>query len=91
MWKTKVDKLGRTSIPSEIRKRLGIKENDEVIWILENDRAYIIKRADVSVDEVIEWLRINAPECFISKEEVEEMDKWGLDKRWAMKKLGLRQ
>jgi len=91
MWKTKVDKLGRTSIPAEIRKRLGIRENDEIIWVLENDRAYIIKRTDINVDEVIEWLRTNAPKCFVSEEEVEKWDKWGMDKEWAMKKLGLKQ
>jgi len=91
MWRTKVDKLGRTSIPAEIRKRLGIKENDEIVWVLENDRAYIIKRRNINVDEVIDWLRTNAPECFTSKEEVGEKDKWGVDKEWAMKKLGMRQ
>jgi len=91
VWKTKVDKLGRTSIPAEIRKRLGIKENDEIIWILENGRAYIIKRMNIKVDEVIDWLRTNAPECFTSKEKTEDRDKWGMDKEWAMKKLGMRE
>ena len=90
MWKTKVDKLGRTSIPAEIRKRLGIKENDEIIWVLENDRAYIIKRTNIRVDEVIDWLRTNAPECFTRKD-VKEQDKWQIDGEWTMKKLGGRQ
>ena len=91
MWKTKVDRLGRTSIPAEIRKRLGIKENDEIIWILENGRAYIIKRANIKVDEVIDWLRTNTPECFTSEEETKERDKCRIVKKWAMKKLGMRQ
>ena len=90
MWRTKVDKLGRTSIPAEIRKKLGIKENDEVIWILENNRAYIIKPLDVNVGELIEWLRNNAPSC-CTEEKAEEFDKWGIDREWALKKLGLKQ
>lgn len=91
MWRTKVDRLGRTSIPAEIRKRLGIRENDEVIWVLENDRAYIVKQNDIDVEELIAWLRRNAPECFTENVEEEEFDKWGFDKKWVMRKIGLKQ
>lgn len=91
MWKTKVDKLGRTSIPSEIRKRLNIMENDEIFWILENDRAYIVKQNEVNVEDVIAWLKSNAPKCFTSDEKLEEFDKWGMDKAWMEKKLGLKE
>mgnify|MGYP000412651176 CR=1 FL=1 len=91
MWKTKVDKLGRTSIPAVIRKRLGIKENDEVIWILENDRAYILKESSTEIDDAIEWLKKNAPECFVNREIVNEYEKWGMHREWMKKKLGLKQ
>ena len=40
--KTKVYGGGRTSIPVEIRRNLGIKDGDEIIWV-KNDHYYIMK------------------------------------------------
>jgi len=78
---TKVDKMGRTVIPSEIRRILEIKEGDYIEWTIENNKVIVKKK--ISVDKNLirsrfEELRKKAPKCF-TEEEVEE-DKWMLAK-----------
>lgn len=46
---TKVDKMGRTVIPSNIRKILNIKEGDYIEWTIENNKAIVRKK--VSIDK----------------------------------------
>jgi len=89
MITTKVDKMGRTVIPSPVRKVLGIKEGDYVEWIIEEGRVIVRKKLEVNEDLIrrrFEELRRKAPECFTEKEEGE--DKWALE-YWALAKLGL--
>ncbi len=86
---TKVDKMGRTVIPSSVRRILGVKEGDYVEWIIENGRVIVRKKLELDEDAVrrrFEELRLRAPECFT--EEEEEEDKWALE-HWALAKLGL--
>jgi len=86
---TKVDKMGRTVIPSPIRKILGIREGDHVEWVIEEGRVVVRKKIQVNEDAVrrrFKELRAKAPKCFIEKEERE--DKWALE-YWALAKLGL--
>jgi len=85
----KVDKMGRTVIPSEIRKILEIKEGDYIEWTIENNKVIVRKKISVDknfIKKRLEELRKKAPECF-TEEEVEE-DKWAL-REWALAKLGL--
>ena len=85
---TKVDKVGRTVIPSEIRKILEIKEGDYIEWTIENNKVIVRKKISVDknfIKKRLEELRKKAPECF-TEEEVEE-DKWAL-REWALAKLG---
>jgi len=85
---TKVDKMGRTVIPSGIRKILNIKEGDYIEWTIENNKIIIRKKMPIDknlIKKRFEELRKKAPECF-TEEEVEE-DKWAL-REWALAKLG---
>ena len=89
MLTSKIDKMGRTVIPSLIRKVLDLKEGDYVEWLIDEGRVVIRKK--IQVDKTIikrrfEELRKKAPECFVGGKEVE--DKWAL-KEWALVKLGL--
>jgi len=86
---TKVDKMGRTVIPSNIRKILNIKEGDYIEWTIENNKVIVRKKASIDknlIKKRFEELRKKAPKCF-TEEEVEE-DKWALEE-WALAKLGL--
>jgi AbrB family looped-hinge helix DNA binding protein len=40
---TKVFNRGQTYIPADIRKRLGLKDGDKVVWIEENGRFFLKK------------------------------------------------
>ena len=42
----KVTRLGRyhrTTVPDEVRKLLGLREGDKIVWVLENGRILIEK------------------------------------------------
>ena len=42
----KVTRLGRyhrTTVPEEVRKLLGLREGDEIVWVLENGRILVEK------------------------------------------------
>ena len=77
---TKVDKMGRTVIPSGIRKILNIKEGDYIEWTIENNKVIIRKKMPIDknlIKKRFEELRKKAPQCFT--EEVGE-DKWALER-----------
>ena len=38
---TKLGRYNRTTVPSEVRKLLGLSEGDEVLWVLEEGRIVI--------------------------------------------------
>ncbi|MEM4497600.1 MAG: AbrB/MazE/SpoVT family DNA-binding domain-containing protein [Nitrososphaerota archaeon] len=40
---TKISKNMQTRIPKEAAERLGLKEGDRVLWILEGGRIYVKK------------------------------------------------
>lgn len=90
---SRVDKLGRTTIPSSIRKTLGLREGDEVEWIVVNHEVMIRKRHKRAVQKIrdrIKELRSSAPKCFTAEEEGETMLGEGL-REWSIAKLGLRE
>jgi len=89
MIMTKVDKMGRTVIPSPIRKILDLKEGDYVEWSVEEGRIVIRKKLSLDRNTIrkrFRELREKAPDCFTEEEEAE--DKWALEE-WALAKLGL--
>jgi len=42
---TRIGKYYRTTVPREVRKILELNENDEIEWVLENDRIIVRKRS----------------------------------------------
>jgi len=40
---TKLGRYNRTTVPSEVRKLLGLSEGDDVLWVLEEGRIVIEK------------------------------------------------
>ncbi len=90
MLETKIDKMGRTVIPSEIRKMLNIKEGDYVEWRIEGNKIIIKKKNETDKEAITRWfetLRKKAPKCFVKENDKEE-SKW-VSKEWALAKLGL--
>jgi len=87
MNKTKVDDLGRTSVPSTIRKLLNINKGDIIVWKHEEGKVVIEKEEEgKNADEIIEWLQENAPECGIWESQPWGDKRLGLDP-WSKKKL----
>lgn len=43
---TKVGRYYRTTIPREVRKLLGIGENDEIEWVFEDNKIVIRKKGE---------------------------------------------
>lgn len=86
-----MDKFGRILIPKEIRKTLGIREGAE-LEIEIKDEKILIKPVNYSlekkVEELLDYLKNNAPKPFVSTEEVEE--KW-YSAEYSMRKIGLKE
>ncbi len=84
-----MDRYGRIVLPKEIREKLNIHENTELTLDVRDDEIVLrVQRGDLEerVDELIEFLRNNAPKAFVS--EVEEEEKWFTN--W-LEKIGLRE
>ncbi|AIY90148.1 hypothetical protein GACE_1104 [Geoglobus acetivorans] len=91
MAKVKIDRFGRILIPKEIRKRAGIKGEMELEIEIKDDRILIIPKNETlekRVDEVISYLKSNAPKPFVSEGGAEE--KW-YSAEFSMRKIGLRE
>ena len=91
MNKTKVDGLGRTSVPLKIRKLLKINNGDNIVWKQEAGKVIVEKDEEgKNAEEIIQWLQENAPECGIWEPQKTEYKIEGLD-TWSKKKLGLKE
>ena len=89
--KVRVDKYGRIVLPKEIREMLGIHENSELMLNVREDEIVIrVQRGNLEkkVDDLIEFLKNNAPKAFVS--EVEEDEKW-LTRKYSLEKIGLKE
>ena len=89
--KVKVDRYGRIVLPKEVRERLGIHENTELILDVKDDEIVIrVQRGDLEkrVDDLIEFLRNNAPKAFVS--DIEEDEKW-ITRKYGLEKIGLKE
>jgi len=89
--KVRVDKYGRIVLPKEIREMLGIHENSELMLNVREDEIVIrVQRGNLEkkVDDLIEFLKNNAPKAFVS--EVEEDEKW-LTRKYSLEKIGVKE
>ena len=43
---TCIGKCFRTTVPREVKKLLGLRENDEIEWIFENDKIIIERKGE---------------------------------------------
>ena len=91
-----VDEQGRVRIPEEVRRRMGLKAGDTIVWVPLGSVALVRKKGKVSVEEIrrrIDELRRKAPECFTADET--ELPPAGPEaealREWALAKLGLRE
>lgn len=93
MHVSKIDKNGRATIPAEIRKVLGLSEQDEIIWILMGNKVEVLKKKDYSdeeIDKLIDNLRKNPLKCFEVKEsETRKSLQSEAMEDWYLSKLGL--
>ena len=91
-----VDEQGRVRIPEEVRRRMGLKAGDTIVWVPLGSVALVRKKGKVSVEEIrrrIDELRRKAPERFTADET--ELPPAGSEaealREWALAKLGLRE
>ena len=91
MDKTKIDELGRTSIPAKIRRLLKINKGDKIIWKQEEGKIIVEKDEEgKEAEEIIQWLQDNAPECGSWESGKKGYKTEGLDS-WSKKKLDLKE
>ena len=90
MNKTKIDEFGRTSIPVKIRKMLKVNKGDNLLWKQEEGKIVVEKDEEgKDAEEIIPWLKENAPSCGTWEPQKTGYEIEGLD-TWAKKKLGLK-
>ena len=90
---SRVDKLGRTRVPADVRRALGLSEGDEVEWLGMGTKAVVRKRvrpSQLAVKQRIARLRTRAPRCFESEPGAPTMLSESMDD-WALAKLGLKE
>lgn len=89
--KTKVSSQGRTVIPAEIREKLGIREGEEVEWVLEGEVILVTPvREEKSPEEIIEYLKNHLVEIRATRSKIVPSDvKRRMMDEWARRKLGL--
>ena len=89
--KVRVGKYGKIVLPKEVRERFSIRENTELtLNVRDNEIVIRVQRGDLEkkVDELIEFLRNNAPKTFTL--EIEEDEKW-LIRKYELEKIGLKE
>jgi len=87
--RTKVSSQGRTVIPAEIREKLGIREGEEVEWILEGDVIVVrLVREEKTPDEIMRQIKNNLVEIKTVGKIPADL-KSRMMKDWARRKLGL--
>jgi AbrB family looped-hinge helix DNA binding protein len=89
--KNKVSTQGRTVIPAEIREKLGIRDGEELEWVLEGEVIVVKPLREVKTpDEIMEYLRNHLVDIRSVPGKMVPIDlkKQMMDK-WARRKLGL--
>ncbi len=88
--RTKVSSQGRTVIPAEIREKLGIREGEEVEWILEGDVIVVrLVREEKTPDEIMHQIKNHLVEIKAVGKKIPADLKSRMMKDWARRKLGL--
>jgi len=88
--KTKVSSQGRTVIPAEIREKLGIREGEEVEWILEGDVIVVrLVREEKMPDEIMRQIKNHLVEIKTLRKKIPTDLKSRMMEDWARRKLGL--
>lgn len=89
--KVRIDKFGRILIPKEIRRSLGIKEETELEIEVKDEKILITlkdRSLEKKVEELMSYLKSNAPKPFVSDEE--DGEKWH-SAEFSMRKIGLKE
>jgi AbrB family looped-hinge helix DNA binding protein len=89
--KTKISSQGRTVIPVEIRKELGIREGEEIEWALEGEVIVVRPvREEKNPEEIMERIKNQLVEIKSATSKAASMDmKRRMLDEWARRKLGL--
>jgi len=89
--KTKISSQGRTVIPVEIREKLGIREGEEVEWVLEGEVILVRPvREEKTPEEIMEHLQTHLVEIKPIRSKVAPTSmKRMMMNEWARRKLGL--
>ena len=53
MLRSKITVKGQTTVPSGVRKAIGVGPGDEIGYIIEGSRAVLVKATDEDQDEVL--------------------------------------
>lgn len=85
----KVDEQGRTVIPKEVRRALGIHGGTELVCRVIGNRIILEKFSLDSIRKAFDELEDLVPSLDLDVEEFEGEDKY-IDREYALRKIGLR-
>jgi len=87
-YKVKIDKQGRIVIPSEVRKKLGLKPNSELILVV-RDNSILIEPEETDIEKIIdEWYEYMLKMKTRARGLTIEPSKWMSDE-YVKRKLGI--
>lgn len=85
----KIDKQGRTVLPKDVRRALGIDEETEMVCRVVGNKLILEKFSIESVHRVFAELEEIAPSLELDTVKVEGEDKY-VDREYALSKIGIR-
>jgi len=85
----KVDKQGRTVLPKDVRKALGIEGETEIVCRVVGNRIILEKFSMEAIHKAFAELEEMAPSLELDTVKVEGEDKY-IDKEYALRKIGVR-
>jgi len=85
----KVDKQGRTVLPKDVRKALGIEGETEIVCRVVGNRIILEKFSMEAIHKAFAELEEMAPSLELDTVKVEGEDKY-VDREYALRKIGVR-
>jgi|YelNatPaOPRAMG01_1025707.scaffolds.fasta_scaffold171929_1 AbrB family looped-hinge helix DNA binding protein len=85
----KVDKQGRTVLPKDVRKALGIDGEAEMVCRVVGDKVILEKFSVEAIHKAFAELEEIAPSLELDTVKVEGEDKY-VDREYALRKIGIR-
>ncbi len=85
----KVDKQGRTVLPKDVRKALGIDRETEMVCRVVGNKVILEKFSIDSIRKAFADLEEIAPSLELDTVKVEGEDKY-VDREYALRKIGIR-